>query len=89
MQAPSPQPSDNSISRFAAHTLESSDAVALKADDLAERVSSLRTASDGRRRNFSVLRTQTALKQTESALAQTARSLQRTAGALSSLPRPA
>jgi hypothetical protein len=77
-----------SVTRFVTHTLESCDAVAQRADDLAERVRKHGAASGGRRRNFAVLRTQTALKQTESVLAQTARSLQRTAGALAPVSTP-
>lgn len=77
---------DGALLRFVAHTFESSDVVALKADGLAEQVRQRAAPGDGRR-NFAVLRTQTALKQTESVLAQTARSLQRTAGALAPLRR--
>ena len=78
--SPTAKPADHTLARFVAHSLESSDAVAAKIEELRQ----ARSRRDAARqlRSLEITRTQTALQRTESVLAQTARSLQRTASVL-------
>ena len=75
--SPTTATADRTLARFVAHSLESSDAVAAKIEEL--RQAQFRRESARRLRSLEITRTHHALQRTESVLAQTARSLQRTA----------